>query len=137
MYNTALIIVIIIVTLIIASFLSKSNKRTEREDATKLVREYLQPVIEEYKQLASIPVSYTSFGGATTQNKESISMCVKDHYTIEQLAYILLHEYAHVLCTSIGHTAEFWFWFQELLKTAKQKNIKVDDYFNSQPYCKI
>ena len=97
------------------------------------LREYIQPIVSEYG-LSHVPVGLRYFG-AVTVNKERITMCVRYHYSIPQLSYVLLHEYAHVLTVSVGHTDEFWGWFAKILATAESMDIFVDDYFNTHKYC--
>lgn len=54
-----------------------------------------------------------------TINKQNIYMCLKDengsYYPQNMLIYVLAHEFAHVLCNSIGHTEEFHNIFDELM----------------------
>jgi hypothetical protein len=46
-------------------------------------------------------------------------MCLKDengsYYPQNMLIYVLAHEFAHVLCNSIGHTEEFHNIFDDLM----------------------
>lgn len=74
-----------------------------------------------------------------TINKNKIYLCLKDrngnYYGNNTLLYVLLHEYAHVLCDEIGHTDKFWKIFNDLLTTA----MVLDIYDSSIPmihnYC--
>jgi hypothetical protein len=54
-----------------------------------------------------------------TINKRRIYMCLKDensnYYDDNSLIFVLLHELAHVICKSIGHTEEFQQIFNDLL----------------------
>ena len=54
-----------------------------------------------------------------TINKQNIYMCLKDengsYYPQNMLIYVLAHEFAHVLCNSIGHTEEFHNIFDDLM----------------------
>ena len=54
-----------------------------------------------------------------TLNKHKIHLCLKDpqgqYYSENMLIYVLAHEYAHCLATSIGHTDEFHEIFEALL----------------------
>jgi len=99
------------------------------------VREYIDPVVQEFN-LGRIPVT-PRFWNAVTYDKSRITMCVRRYYNVPQLAYVLLHEYAHVLTVSIGHTDEFWAWFDRLLLAAKQKHIYIDEYFKNHSYCRV
>ena len=31
----------------------------------------------------------------------------------------------------------FWKWFAQLLASAQKHNIKIDNYFDKHPYCKV
>jgi len=54
-----------------------------------------------------------------TINKKDVYMCLVDengnYYPFNMLVYVLAHEYAHVISTSIGHTEEFHLKFDLLL----------------------
>jgi hypothetical protein len=97
------------------------------------VRSHLLPVIKLYN-LESIPVSPRLFG-AITFNKAYITMCIRYDYTIPELSYVMLHEYAHVINTTVGHPSEFWSTFDKVLAEAKALGIEVDYRFATQPYC--
>ena len=62
-----------------------------------------------------------------TINKEKVYLCMKDengqYYSENMLTYVLAHELAHVLCTSIGHTDEFYKIFDTLLVELTDANI--------------
>ena len=69
-----------------------------------------------------------------TVNKGPIYMCIRDKDNREiidenTLIFVALHELAHVMTRSIGHTKEFWRNFAFLLKHA----IK-DGYYQYHPY---
>ena len=53
--------------------------------------------------------------------------------------FVVLHELAHIMTTSIGHKTEFWDNFRFLLKNAIEFNLyKYQDFKNNpQPYCGI
>jgi Zn-dependent peptidase ImmA (M78 family) len=62
-----------------------------------------------------------------TINKTRIYMCLKDsndnYYDDNSLIFVLLHELAHVICKSIGHTDEFHNIFNDLLVEAEKVKI--------------
>lgn len=76
-----------------------------------------------------------------TINKEKVYICTKDHnneyYEDNMLIYVLLHEMAHVLNDTIGHTPEFFEKFDEL----KTKAIELSIYDPTIPidpnYCEF
>jgi hypothetical protein len=59
-----------------------------------------------------------------TINKRRVYICLKDehgrYYDRNMLAYVTLHEYAHILCDEIGHTDKFFSIFQSLLEKAEE-----------------
>ena len=101
----------------------------------RYLRLYLLPVALHYN-VADVPVKPRYFG-AVTYEKSRITICVKGRYSLPRLAYVLLHEYAHVITVSVGHTPEFWANLDDMLKTAKDMKIYIDEYFKSHPYCRI
>jgi hypothetical protein len=60
-------------------------------------------------------------------NKQKIYLCLTDeqdeYYDKQILIFVLLHEIAHVLTRSIGHTEEFHEIFEALLKEATEQGI--------------
>ena len=91
----------------------------------------MDPVIAKlYSNLAKIDnkaarkITIKKAGKSYTVNKKNVHLCVKDEETGEyfnnnMLMYVLLHEIAHVLSKSVGHTKEFHRKFEELLKKAE------------------
>lgn len=74
-----------------------------------------------------------------TINKENIYMCLKDEngdiYPKNMLIYVLAHEFAHVLCQSIGHTDEFNVIFSSLLEELEKDGIYNSNENIIQDYC--
>ena len=99
----------------------------------KQLKQYILPVIDDYN-LRHIPIT-PRFFGAITFDKRRITMCIRYNYSVPRLAYVLLHEYAHVITVSIGHTPEFWARFAEMLDHARVREIYIDDYFAHHSYC--
>jgi hypothetical protein len=62
-----------------------------------------------------------------TINKKKVYICLKDknnrYYQRNMLMYVVLHELAHVICKSVGHTEEFNQLFQDLLAQASEAGI--------------
>jgi len=62
-----------------------------------------------------------------TLNKEKVYLCLTDengkYYSKNTLMYVLLHELAHVLSDSIGHTGEFHTTFEQLQDEATKAGI--------------
>ena len=66
-------------------------------------------------------------------------MCLKDsdgnYYDDNSLMFVLLHEIAHVICKSIGHTDEFHKIFEDLLKEAEKVGIYSSKIPMIKNYC--
>lgn len=62
-----------------------------------------------------------------TLNKRKVFICLKDekgrYYSRNMLCYVILHEYAHMLCDELGHTAKHSRIFEDLLKKAADKGL--------------
>lgn len=74
-----------------------------------------------------------------TINKETIYLCIKDengsYYNDNMLTYVILHEYAHVLCDEIGHTDKFKEIFFDLLDRAEDHDLYNPDIPIILDYC--
>ena len=73
---------------------------------------------------------------------EKVVLCIRqkedDSFVDENtMMYVILHELAHIMSDSIGHTDEFWENFEFLLENAEDANIYIGvDYENdNQRYC--
>ena len=85
---------------------------------------------------------YTSY---SVNKGQKIVLCLrsKDHQQkltdLNTLMFVVLHELAHVLTVSIGHTKEFWSNFKFILKEAVKIGIyeNIDYGKNPKPYCGI
>jgi hypothetical protein len=102
------------------------------------------PVLDELRQqLADLDPKFQNvelYEGdkSYTVNKKKVFICLKDnngrYYNRNMLVYVTLHEYAHMLCKSVGHTPEFFTIFDELLDKATEMGLynpsipPLDDY---------
>lgn len=74
---------------------------------------------------------------------EKIVFCLRDKDENENLVnentiiFVALHELAHVMTKSVGHTDEFWHNFQFLLKVAVKLKLYHNHNYNDDPveYC--
>jgi hypothetical protein len=85
---------------------------------------------------------YTSY---SINKGQKIVLCLrsKDRHQklidLNTLMFVTLHELAHIMTISIGHTKEFWTNFKFLLKQAVKIGVyQTEDYSkNPKPYCGI
>jgi predicted metal-dependent hydrolase len=83
---------------------------------------------------------YTSY---SVNKGEKIIFCLRAKNKGEQLVkenvivFVALHELAHVMTKSVGHTDEFWTNFQFLLKIAVKLQLYKNTNYNNNPvdYC--
>ena len=88
----------------------------------------------------SIPnTEYTSY---SVNKGEKIVFCIRNKTTnkligLNTVLFVAIHELAHIMTISIGHTEEFWNNMRFLLKNAIKHNIyKVQDFKNKPvTYC--
>jgi len=85
-----------------------------------------------------------STGGTSfTLGKRAIVLCLKKNQNKELIDentafFVLLHEIAHVMTVSVGHTDDFWENFKFLLAYAIDQNLYVyDNYEEAVKYCGI
>ena len=117
----------------IVTFLKKNNMSDPK--VRRLVKKYRPSKISE-----SLPnTNYTSY---SVNKGEKLVFCIrskKNHKLIDinTMMFVAIHELAHVMTKSVGHTEEFWANMRYLLK----KGIKIGVYKpvdykkNPVPYC--
>jgi len=91
------------------------------------------PLLDELKkQLSVIHPKFKNvelFEGkkSYTINKKRVFVCLKDskgrYYNRNMLCYVILHEYAHMLCDEVGHTTKFFNIFDDLLDKAASAGL--------------
>lgn len=103
------------------------------------------PVLSELKeQLAELHPKFKNVelyvgDKSYTINKKRVYICLKDekgrYYSRNMLCYVILHEYAHMLCDEIGHTEKFGQVFQKLLKQAAERGLYNPNIPPVSDYC--
>ena len=76
---------------------------------------------------------------------QSLVLCIRDKSNeynlldINTIMFVALHEFAHLITTSIGHTQEFWSNFKFILQNATEIGIykEVNYEIENKPYCGI
>jgi len=85
---------------------------------------------------------YTSY---SVNKGEKIVFCIRqkdeDETIVDEntLTFVSIHELAHIMTKSVGHTPEFWNNFKRLLKEAVANNLYEKEDYTSNPkeYCGI
>ena len=120
----------------IANYLKKNDNDKER--LKRLEKNYRPNNLSE-----AIPkANYTSY---SVNKGEKIVFCIRSKNDKESLEdintvmFVAIHELAHVITKSVGHTSEFWNNMKFILKKAiKLKVYKQHDYRNNPiSYCGV
>jgi hypothetical protein len=108
----------------------------QRENIQRLVKNFRPKKVSE-----TLPTSsYTAY----SENKgEKLAFCTTTTKEGDQLidentlTFVAIHELAHIMTVSIGHTSEFWQNFRFLLKNAMKINIYNAIDYKKKPvnYC--
>ena len=85
---------------------------------------------------------YTSY---SVNKGEKIVFCIRqkdeDESFVDEntMTFVSIHELAHIMTKSIGHTTEFWDNFKRLLKEAIEHNLYTREDYSKSPkdYCGI
>jgi|TARA_B110000977_G_C11078722_1_gene492142 predicted metal-dependent hydrolase len=117
----------------IVAYLEKNNMSDPK--VRRLVQKYRPSKISE-----SVPnTNYTSY---SVNKGEKIVFCIRSKKThklvdINTMMFVAIHELAHVMTKSVGHTEEFWDNMKYLLKKGIKTGIyKAVDYKKKPvPYC--
>ena len=85
---------------------------------------------------------YTSY---SVNKGEKIVFCIRQKDDKESivdentLTFVSIHELAHIMTKSVGHTPEFWDNFKRLLKESVDNNLYIKENYSQNPkeYCGI
>ena len=145
--------------------ISLINKNAAAQNTTSVPNIYRDSVVQLYGVImtadslkaipfASIVVNNKGRGTITNNdgvfsiavNKgEKIVFCIRQKDTSESLVeentitFVAIHELAHIMTKSVGHTPEFWENFKRLLKEAIKANLYTKEDYTNNPkeYCGI
>ena len=112
------------------------KKKYDSKPVKRLIKKYDPSNITE----SSANSKYTSY---SVNKGEKIVLCIRSRddnaklINLNTLMFVTLHELAHVMTVSVGHTEEFWTNFKFLLTKSVELNIyKPIDYSKyPQQYC--
>ncbi len=104
---------------------------------TKLLKKRFNPFKISESSATSEHTSYSVNKG------EKIVFCLRqkdtkqDLHDLNTITFVALHELAHIMTTSIGHTREFWDNFRFILKHSIQYGFYTRQNFRNKPikYC--
>ena len=122
----------------IKSLINKLREKYPDNERVKLLKNRYNPSILSELPGGSNNTSYSVNKG------ERLVVCLRNKTNNEfidnnTVYFVILHELAHIMTTSIGHKTDFWENFRFLLKNAIEFNLyKYQDFkTNPQPYCGI
>jgi len=113
-------------------------KDIDNKDVYRLVKRFQPNNITE----GSSNEKYTSY---SVNKGEKVVFCLRSRDKKKQLVkentmmFVALHELAHIMTVSVGHTDEFWDNFRFLLKRAIALGLYVPEDYENKPvdYCGI
>tara|TARA_B100000902_G_C27230707_1_gene874643 strand:+ start:693 stop:1277 length:585 start_codon:yes stop_codon:yes gene_type:complete len=118
--------------------LIKSLENKEHNDYTGNVKTLINRFNPDALSETGKDAEYTSY---SVNKGQKISICIrnKDNSFINNntVIFVVIHELAHVMTDSIGHTEEFWDNMKYLLEKAEEINIYTPQDYNTNPvnYC--
>ena len=106
--------------------------------------ERVQRLVKKFKpKKISESISGTKYTSYSVNKGEKIVFCIRSKDNKEKLIklntmmFVAIHELAHVMTITVGHTEEFWDNMRFLLKQAIKKGIYIKQDFKKkpEPYC--
>ena len=118
--------------------LIKSLENKENNDYTGNVKTLINRYNPDTLSETGKDAEYTSY---SVNKGQKISICIrnKDNSFIDNntVIFVVIHELAHVMTDSIGHTEEFWDNMKYLLEKAEEMKIYTPQDYSANPvnYC--
>jgi predicted metal-dependent hydrolase len=115
-----------------------------RDDPNSNADQRVQTMIERFRPENMCENNIDADSTSYSENKgDRIVVCLRDKQKPYPLAdentvmFVVLHEMAHLMTTTIGHTPEFWANFRRILKDAVGAGIYQEVNYNHTPvqYC--
>lgn len=128
----AIILAVIVICFIVWAILTQVREHASKNEPKILELKRLMKPLYEHEgfklDLSKIRDAELMAGKKSyTINKHKVYLCLKDengnYYNNNMLVYVLIHEYAHVLCDEKDHTEKFWTIFEDLLLLATELGI--------------
>ena len=122
--------------IMITQELNKTNK--DQEDVNRMINNFNPDNITETDKDSK----YTSY---SINKGEKMVFCLRSRdeknnlVKLNTMMFVAIHELAHTMTKSIGHTQEFWDNFRTLLKNARKLGVYERVNYNERPvpYCGI
>jgi predicted metal-dependent hydrolase len=122
--------------IMITQELNKTNK--DQEDVSRMINNFNPDNITETDKNSK----YTSF---SINKGEKMVFCLRSRdeknklVKLNTMMFVAIHELAHTMTKSIGHTQEFWDNFRTLLKNGRKLGVYERVNYNETPvpYCGI
>ena len=115
-----------------------------KEDPASMADPRVKVMVDRFKPNNMVENDLESDSTSYSENKgEKIVVCIRDKappYRFvddNTVMFVLLHEMAHLMTTTVGHTPEFWTNFKRVLHDAVQCGIYTSVNYTKTPtaYC--
>lgn len=115
-----------------------------KDDPATMADHRIRVMIERFKPENMYENEITADTTSYSENKgDKIVVCLRDkrppHDLVDEntIMFVILHEMAHLMTTTIGHTPEFWANFRRILQDAVSVGIYTPVNYNRSPteYC--
>lgn len=132
---------IILIILLSYEIITEIGENYETKPQNELVLQIVEKLKKSNPDIESIAPTLKFFEGnkSYTINKKHVFICLKDKngniYPYNQLVLVIAHEIAHALCKEIGHTENFHFILNNLLKSAEDSGIYNSKIPHIEDYC--
>jgi len=120
----------------IDKFLEELVSHIKEENSTD---EFIQKKLNKEFVIKEVPKNSKSIG--YTINKNALYICMRNNYGFEEnynrMYFVVMHELAHIITKSVGHTDEYWNNYKMVIKTAiKHKLYTYENYYDEPvKYC--
>jgi hypothetical protein len=112
-------------------------KDLDKEEPYRMLVSRFNPDVLEENDITADSTSYSENKG------EKIVICLRDkappHTLVDEntVMFVLIHELAHLMTTSVGHTPEFWTNMRKLLQECIQIGVYNSVNYSKNPvnYC--
>lgn len=115
-----------------------------KDDPSAMGDPRVKVLVERFNPASMYENNIDADSTSYSENKgEKIVVCVRDkappHKLVDEnvVTFVLLHEMAHLMTTTIGHTPEFWTNFKRILHDASSIQIYTPQNYAKNPvdYC--